>query len=131
MEICSTLSGLCENGLSEFRVANVRRAGSSERAAYINDGCSPSKKNIIIGYIVIGLHSMFAYNALSGLGEIHLSEFKIATVRLAEGPERAANINDGCRPSGENCSCPYTSALNKIIAPEHQKIIMKPERLFC
>jgi hypothetical protein len=95
MEICSALSGLCENELSEFRVANVRRAGSPERAAYINDGCSPSENNIIIGYIVIGLHPMFAYNAFSGLGEIHLSEFRIATVRLAQTSERAACNIDG------------------------------------
>jgi hypothetical protein len=42
---------------------------------------------------------MFVYNAFPWLGEIHLSEFRIANVRLAESPERAVYINDGCSPS--------------------------------
>jgi hypothetical protein len=59
----------------------MRRAGSPEGAAYINDGCSPSEKNIIIGYIVIGhivigLHPMVGYSALSGLCGNELSQFR-------------------------------------------------------
>ena len=38
----NALSGLREDDPSEFWIANVRSAGSPERAKYINDGCSPS-----------------------------------------------------------------------------------------
>jgi hypothetical protein len=40
----NALSGLSEIDLSKFRVANVKLPISLERAVYINDGCSPSKK---------------------------------------------------------------------------------------
>jgi hypothetical protein len=52
-----------------------------------------------MGHIVIGLHPMLAYSALSGLCEHDLFEFKVANFKRAGSPERAVYINDGCSPS--------------------------------